>query len=104
MQMHNPPHPGGIVKEALENIPITITDFAAHLGISRAMLSRVVNEKAGITADMSIRLSQAFRGQSTDFWFKMQNAYDFWHASRAKRKKIAPLKPARLAQPPNQLA
>jgi addiction module HigA family antidote len=49
MQMHNPPHPGRILKEALEHVPTTVTAFAAHIGISRVYLSRVVNCRAGIT-------------------------------------------------------
>jgi addiction module HigA family antidote len=92
MEMHNPPHPGGIVKEALDEIPMTVTNFAAYLGISRVTLSRVLNGRAGISAEMSIRISEAFGQGSSDIWFKMQNAYDFWHAARGKRKKIKPLK------------
>jgi addiction module HigA family antidote len=91
MEMYDPPHPGGILKEALENVPTTITAFAAYLGVSRVNLSRVLNCRAGITPEMSIRIGQAF-GQSSDIWFKMQNAYDFWQASQLKRKKIKPLK------------
>jgi plasmid maintenance system antidote protein VapI len=42
---------------------------------------------------MSIRLSQAFRqGEPGDVWFKMQMTHDFWQASRAKRKKIRPIR------------
>ena len=91
MEMYDPPHPGGILKEALENVPTTITAFAAYLGVSRVNLSRVLNCRAGITPEMSIRIGQAF-GQSSDIWFKMKNAYDFWQASQLKRKKIKPLK------------
>jgi addiction module HigA family antidote len=91
MEMYDPPHPGGILKEALENVPTTVTAFAAYLGVSRVNLSRVLNCRAGITPEMSIRIGQAF-GQSSDIWFKMQNAYDFWQASQLKRKKIKPLK------------
>lgn len=92
MQMHNPPHPGRVLKDALEHIPMTVTQFAAHLGVSRVTLSRVLNERAGITAEMSIKISQAFGQDSPDIWFKMQNAHDFWQALQAKRKKIKPLK------------
>src|ERR1022692_4804846 len=91
MEMYDPPHPGGILKEALEHVPTTVTDFAAHLGVSRVTLSRVLNCRAGITAEMSIRIGQAF-GQSPDIWFKMQNAYDFWQASHVKRIKVRRLK------------
>jgi addiction module HigA family antidote len=94
MQMHNPPHPGRILKDALENIPMTVTQFAAHLGVSRVTLSRVLNEHAGITAEMSIKISQAFGQSSPDIWFKMQNTHDFWQALQARRKKIKPLRKA----------
>jgi addiction module HigA family antidote len=92
MLMYNPPHPGRILKEALENVPTTVTAFAAYLGVSRVNLSRVLNCRAGITAEMSIRISQAFGQDSPDIWFKMQNAYGFWQASQVKRRKIKPLK------------
>ncbi|HWZ50467.1 MAG TPA: HigA family addiction module antitoxin [Granulicella sp.] len=90
MQMHNPAHPGRVLKDVLPNIPMTVTEFAAHIGVSRVTLSRVLNERAGVSAEMSIKISEAF-GQSPDLWFKMQNAYDFWQASRTKRSKVKPL-------------
>jgi addiction module HigA family antidote len=92
MRMHNPPHPGRALKEALEAIPMSVTAFAAHIGVSRVALSRVINQQAGFTPEMSIRVSQAF-GQGThgDIWFKMQNTHDFWKASQKKRKKIREL-------------
>ena len=92
MPMYNPPHPGRILKEALDNIPMTVTEFANHIGVSRVTLSRVVNCRAGFTPEMSIKISEAFGQGQGNIWFKMQNAYDFWHASRAKRKKIKPIK------------
>ncbi len=91
MQMHNPPHAGRVLKNALAAVPITVTDFASHIGVARVSLSRILNERAGITAEMSIRLSEAFGQPSPDLWFKMQNNYDFWHAARARRKRIAQL-------------
>ncbi len=98
MEMYNPPHPGGIVKEALESIPISVTAFAAYIGVARGTLSRVLNERAGITPEMSIRITQAFGLPSSDLLFRLQNKYDFWQASQAKRKKIAPLKQIKMAQ------
>jgi|ERR1019366_4262547 addiction module HigA family antidote len=92
MRMYNPPHPGRIIKEALENIPMSVTAFAAHIGVSRVNLSRVINCRAGVTPEMSIKLSQAFGQGQGDIWFKVQNDYDFWQASQAKRKKIRPIK------------
>ena len=89
MRMHNPPHPGRSLKEALEAIPMTVTAFAKHIGVSRVALSRIVNQQAGFTPEMSIRVSQAF-GQGThgDLWFRMQNDYDFWQISQKRRKKV----------------
>ena len=97
MEMFNPPHPGHIVKGALDAVPITITDFASHIGVSRVQLSRVLNGRAAITAELSIKLTEAFGQASPDIWFKMQNKYDFWHATHARRKKIRPLKLPRAA-------
>jgi addiction module HigA family antidote len=94
MQMHNPPHPGRIIKEALESVPISVSAFAAHIGVARVTLSRVLNERAAVTPEMSIRISQAFGQDSPDIWFKVQNDYDFWQAAQAKRKKIRALKVA----------
>jgi addiction module HigA family antidote len=92
MEMYNPPHPGRMIKDALPEIPMTVSEFAAHIGVSRVTLSRVINGRARITAEMSIKLSQAFGQPSSDIWFKMQNTHDFWHAKQAKRKKIRPIK------------
>ena len=96
MRMYNPPHPGRIIKEAIEALPITVTAFAAHIGVSRVALSRVLNEKAAVTPEMSIRISEAFGQDSADIWFNIQNDHDFWQASQAKtkRKKIEPLQTA----------
>ena len=89
ISIHNPPHPGRILREWLEGR--SVTGVANHIGVSRVALSRVLNEQAGISAEMSLRLSEAL-GTSPDLWFKMQTQHDFWQASRKKRKKIAPLK------------
>ena len=92
MEMYNPPHPGRILKEALENIPMTVSEFAAHIGVSRVTLSRIVNCRAGFTPEMSLRISEALGQGSSGIWFRMQNDHDLWHASHAKRKKVRPIK------------
>ena len=89
--MHNPPHPGRVLREYLGGR--SVTEVADHLGVSRVALSRVLNCKAAVSAEMSIKFGQALN-TSPDLWFKMQNAYDFWQASQAKRKKIQPLSTA----------
>jgi addiction module HigA family antidote len=87
--MFNPAHPGRILKEDLAGR--SITEVARHLGIARVTLSRILNGQAGITPEMSLRLSEAL-GTSPDFWFKMQAQFDFWQATQKKRKKVAPLR------------
>jgi antitoxin HigA-1 len=78
--MHNPPHPGGIVRrQCLEPLGLSVTEAAKALGVTRQALSDVVNEKAGILVEMAIRLSKAF-GSSPETWLGMQMAYDLWEA------------------------
>jgi addiction module HigA family antidote len=91
MQMHNPPHPGRIIKDAVTSIPMTVGEFAKHIGVARNTLSRVLNGRAGVTPEMSIRVSQAFGQGQGDIWFRIQNKYDFWQASQKKRKKVREL-------------
>jgi addiction module HigA family antidote len=92
MEMYNPAHPGAVLKDALEGLPMTVSEFAAHIGVSRNTLSRIVNERAAITPEMSLKLSEAFGQPTPDLWFKMQNKYDFWHAKQTRRTKVRPIK------------
>jgi antitoxin HigA-1 len=92
MEMFNPAHPGAILKDAIEGIPMTISEFAAHIGISRNTLSRILNERAAVTPEMSIRFAEALGQAQTDIWFRIQNTHDFWHAKQAKRTKVRPIK------------
>jgi antitoxin HigA-1 len=76
--MRNPPHPGGIVRrQCLEPLGLTVTQAAKALGVTRQALSDLVNERAGISLEMAIRLSKAF-GSSPETWLGMQTAYDLW--------------------------
>lgn len=80
MAMHNPPHPGGIVKrQCLEPLGLSVTRAAEGLGVTRQALSDLVNEKAGVSIDMAIRLSKAF-GSTPETWLGMQTAWDLWQA------------------------
>jgi addiction module HigA family antidote len=89
MIMHNPPHPGELLKEQLGSL--SVSEAAAHLGVSRVTLSRLISGRAGVSAEMALRLSEAF-STSPDLWLKLQMNYDLWHASRKRRPKISPLK------------
>ena len=78
--MHNPPHPGEIVREeCLDPLGLTVTRAAQGLGVTRQALSDLVNGKAGVSVQMSLRLSKAF-GSSPETWLGMQAAYDLWRA------------------------
>jgi len=80
MAMHNPPHPGGIVRrQCLEPLGLTITEAAEGLGVTRQALSDLVNERAGVSVEMAIRLSRGF-GSSPETWLGLQMAYDLWQA------------------------
>ena len=84
--MYNPPHPGGVVRrQCLEPLGLSVTRAARGLGVTRQALSDLVNEKAGVSVEMAIRLSKAF-GSSPETWLGMQMAYDLCQArSRAEQ-------------------
>ncbi len=80
MAMYNPPHPGGVVRrQCLEPLGLTVTRAAEGLGVTRQALSELVNERAGISVEMAIRLSKAF-GSTPETWLGMQMAHDLWRA------------------------
>jgi addiction module HigA family antidote len=82
MNMYNPPHPGSLVKhECLEALGLNVTEGASVLGVSRQALSNIVNEKAGISPEMAIRLEKAFGG-TAETWLRMQMNFDIWHAKQ----------------------
>lgn len=87
-RMYNPPHPGLVLREYLENV--SVTDAAKHLGITRAALSRILNGNAGISADMAIRLSKAL-GTSAELWMNLQCQYELWQAAQRPQPEVTPL-------------
>jgi addiction module HigA family antidote len=95
MTMHNPPHPGGIVRrKCLEPLGPSVTETAKALGITRQALSDLVNERAGVSVEMAIRLSKAF-GSSPEAWLGMQMAYDLWQVrGRAREIRVRSFKAA----------
>jgi addiction module HigA family antidote len=86
MKMHNPPHPGEILRElCLEPLNITITEAAEALGVSRKTLSAILNGRAGISPEMAVRLSIAF-GTSSESWLNQQTQYDLSQAEQGRDK------------------
>jgi addiction module HigA family antidote len=86
VRMHNPPHPGEILRElCLEPLNLSVTDTAAALGVSRNTLSAILNGRAGISPEMAIRLSIAF-DTTAESWLHQQMQYDLWHAERSRKR------------------
>ena len=84
--MYNPPHPGEILRElCFEPLGLTVTEAAAALGVSRKTLSAILNGRAGITAEMALRLAKAFR-TSPESWLNHQIQHDLWVVRRSKKK------------------
>lgn len=86
MKMHNPPHPGEVLRElCLEPLNLTIAEAARALGVSRKTLSSIVNGRQGISAEMAVRLSMAF-DTTAESWLNQQVQYDLWQAEQSRKK------------------
>ncbi len=89
MLMHNPPHPGEVLRDGVfSDTGITVTDFASRLGVTRVALSRVLNGRAAISAEMAVRLG-AVLGGSAESWLTMQANYDLWQARKKLGRQIS---------------
>ncbi len=93
--MHNPPHPGEVLREWLSDI--TVTNAAAKLGVARLTLSRLLNGAAGVSAEMDLRLSKAL-GTTPGLWLGMQSDYDLWQAKKSFRGKVQRITPVHAAR------
>lgn len=86
MRMHNPPHPGKIIKAlCLDPLGLTVTKAAKGLGVSRKTLSGILNGRAGISPEMAVRLSIAFN-TSAESWINQQTQYDLWRAEQGRKR------------------
>jgi addiction module HigA family antidote len=93
-RMFNVPHPGETIRDdILPALGLTVTEAARQLGISRAALSRVINGRAAISADVARRLEAWLdgpeRGPSAESWLRQQLAFDLWEAERQPRPMVA---------------
>jgi antitoxin HigA-1 len=85
MKMHNPPHPGDVLRElCVRPLGLTVTSAAAALGVSRKTLSSILNGRAGISAEMAIRLSLAFE-TTAESWLNQQVQYDLGRAHKHRK-------------------
>ena len=86
MRMHNPPHPGEVLRElCLEPLGISVTAAAEALGVARKTLSSILNGHSGISPEMAIRLGKAF-DTTPESWLHQQVQYDLWVAEQRSPK------------------
>lgn len=86
MLMHNPPHPGQVIRElCLEPLDLSVTEAAKALGVSRKTLSAILNGRAGISPEMAVRLSIAF-DTTSESWLNQQTLYDLWNAEQHRKE------------------
>lgn len=80
MDMHQPSHPGEVLKElCLQPLSLSVTETASGLGVTRKTLSSLLNGHSGISPEMALRLAKAFGG-TAEHWLEMQMQYDLWQA------------------------
>jgi len=88
--MHDPAHPGEVLREWIPE-QMTVTTAAEQLGVSRVMLSKILNRRAGISAEMALRLA-AWLNTSPELWLEMQSAWDLWQAEQKPPPAVSPLR------------
>ena len=100
IRMKRPAHPGGFVKhEIIEPLELSVTAAAQALGVTRATLSTLLNERASLSPEMALRIEKAF-GVSMDTLMRMQNSYDIAQTrERAAEIKVAPFVAGKGVQP-----
>ncbi len=84
MSMHNPAHPGEVLRDYLGEMDVT--SLAQRLEVARTTLSRILNGHAGISASMAIRLAEVLPNTNPEFWLRMQMNYDLWQARKLRRQ------------------
>ena len=86
-RMHNPAHPGEVLREYLPE-SLGVAEAARRLGVTRQALSGLLNGRAGVSAQMALRLEAAL-GTSAEMWLEMQAGYDLWQARQGRQPKVA---------------
>ena len=88
MTMHNPTHPGLIIRDdVLPELQVSVNEAAKQLGVSRVTLSRVINGRSAITAEMALRVGK-WVGNGPEIWMRMQGQYDLWQAKKRGDPKV----------------
>jgi addiction module HigA family antidote len=98
-EMFNPPHPGLTLRDdVLPALGLTVTEAAEQLGVSRVTLSRMLNGRAAVSAEMALRIEKWLgveRGGRAEVWLHMQQAYDLWQVKKGSKAAIAKVKKAK---------
>ena len=79
--MLNPPHLGELIRESMDDVGWNVTETAAHLGCERGTLSRLLNGRTGMSANMALALEEIGWG-TADHWMRMQASYELAQARR----------------------
>ena len=85
--LHSPNHPGALLNEELEALRISVSQAAKDLGVSRQILSAIINERRPISAEMAVRVGH-YIGNGPGLWPRMQAQYDLWEAEQKMRKTL----------------
>ena len=85
-EMHNPPHPGEVLRELyLQPLGLTVTEAARRLGVTRKTVSELVNGRAGVSPEMALRIGTATKS-TPESWLNMEMHYDLWQIRRKQKK------------------
>lgn len=88
MTIHNPSHPGLIIRDdVLPELQLSVNQAAEQLGVSRVTLSRVINGRSAITAEMALRIGK-WVGNGPEIWLRMQGQYDLWRVMQKGEPKV----------------
>jgi antitoxin HigA-1 len=100
MDMKNPPHPGEMIGDSLEELGVSISEAAKSLGITRQQLHNLIAGRSAVTTEMAVRLEKAL-GSTAETWVQMQMNYDLaqirGRASSIRVKRIAPRRTGKAA-------
>ncbi|HET6161028.1 MAG TPA: HigA family addiction module antitoxin [Dongiaceae bacterium] len=93
MAMKNPPHPGELLKDNVDELGLSVAEAAKGLGVTRQQLYNVINGKSAITPEMAVRIEKALGG-TADLWLRMQVNYDLAQVRQRDRSiKVKRLSP-----------
>jgi antitoxin HigA-1 len=94
-------HPGDILKDELEELGVTPTEFARQIDVPPNRISQILSGKRSITGDTALRFGHWF-GTDPQFWLNLQAQYDLVVADRQTGEAIRHL-PTRSSLPASRL-